>query len=89
MLGHNFILLTLYICGGGGCQKFAMRKFCLRPLIFVIIVDSMVLDLVNCLAIIHCTTIFALRNGKFSRLRKMAHPSIPPSLFIPAHIPAD
>ena len=34
----------------------------------------MVLDPVSCLAEIHCTTVFALRNGKFSRLAASSLP---------------
>ena len=34
----------------------------------VIVVDQMVLSPVSCPARIHCTAVFALRNGKFSSL---------------------
>jgi len=52
---------------GGSCQRFAMWKFCLW-FFLVTVVDQMVLGPLNFPAKVHCTTIFALRSGMFSRL---------------------
>ena len=66
----------------GGCLRFGLRKFCLRSLIVSVTpVDQLALGPVSAPAKIHCTAVFTLRKGKFSRLG-VTYPHTPLS-FVP------
>ena len=53
---------------GGASKVCPMNFFCDFFVFIVIVVDQMVLGPVSWSAKLHCTAVFALRNGKFSRL---------------------
>ena len=63
-------------------QRVCHSVFCDVLFFSVTVVDQMVLGPVSCPAKIHHAAIFALRNGKLSRMG-LAHPTIPPLTFVP------